>query len=111
VDTDDTVIGGTGSVSLRDETLDLTLTPLPKDFSILALRGPLRVTGSFADPKIGLEKKALARKIGASVLLALITPLAAILPLIETGPGKNAPCADLLGVVEAAARGGKAPKR
>jgi AsmA family protein len=109
VDTDDTVIGGKGSVNLKEESLDLTLTPLPKDFSILALRGPLRVTGSFADPKIGLEKKSLARKIGAAVLLGLINPLAAILPLIETGPGKNAPCADLLATVEAAAKGRKAP--
>ena len=109
VDTDDTYIGGAGSVSLKEETLDLTLTPLPKDFSILSFRGPLRVTGSFAEPKFGLEKKALARKIGAAVLLGLINPLAAILPLIETGPGKNAPCADLLVTVEAAARGRKAP--
>jgi uncharacterized protein involved in outer membrane biogenesis len=107
VDTDDTYIGGTGSASLRAESLDFTLTPLPKDMSILALRGPLRVTGSFADPKIGLEKKALARKIGAAVLLGFLNPLAAILPLIETGPGKDAPCANLLGAVEAAARNQK----
>ncbi|MBC7803896.1 MAG: AsmA family protein [Candidatus Parcubacteria bacterium] len=104
VDTDDTVIGGKGGISLRDESYDLTLTPLPKDFSILSLRGPLRVTGSFAKPNYGLEKAALARKVGASLLLGLINPLAAIVPLIETGPGKDAPCASLVASVQAAAK-------
>ena len=107
VDTDDTYIGGTGQVSFRDETFDLKLTPLPKDFSILALRGPLKVAGTFENPDFGLEKGPLARKIGASVLLGLLNPLAAILPLIETGPGKDAPCAQLVANVEAAARGHK----
>jgi uncharacterized protein involved in outer membrane biogenesis len=103
VDTDDTYIGGTGQLSLRDETLDLKLTPLPKDKSILALRGPLKVAGTFEHPTIGLEKGPLARKIGSSILLGLLTPIAAILPLIETGPGKDAPCAQLVAEVQAAA--------
>src|SRR6185503_9134561 len=107
VDTEDTVIGGTGTLSLREETINLTLTPLPKDMSPLALRGPLHVTGSFAHPAINLEKKALVRKIGAAVLLGLINPLAAIIPLVETGPGKDAPCAGLVASVEAAAKGQK----
>src|SRR6185369_5716026 len=105
VDTDDTIIGGTGQASFRDETLDFTLTPLPKDMSPLALRGPLRVTGSFAKPGVGLEKGHLARKIGAAVLLGLLNPLAAVLPLIETGPGKDANCAELIATVEKSARG------
>jgi hypothetical protein len=37
------------------------------------------------------------------VLLGLINPLAAILPLIETGPGKDAPCGQLVAQVHAAA--------
>jgi uncharacterized protein involved in outer membrane biogenesis len=107
VDTDDTYIGGKGSISLQNETLDMTLTPLPKDMSIVALRGPLRVTGTFANPRFGLDKGHLAGKIGASVLLALINPLAAIIPLIETGPGKDAPCAQLLNSVQVAANSRK----
>lgn len=105
VDTDDTVIGGTGTLSLREETIDLTLTPLPKDMSPLALRGPLHVTGSFAKPAINLEKKTIARKVGAAVLLGLLNPLAAIIPLVETGPGKDANCSGLIASVEAAAKG------
>src|SRR4029453_9869066 len=41
VDTDDTYFGGSGDVNLRDETLNLTITPLPKDFTPVVLRAPL----------------------------------------------------------------------
>jgi AsmA family protein len=117
LDTDDTYIGGEGSLSLRDERLDLKLTPLPKDVSILSLRGPLRVRGTFAEPKVGVEKRSLARKIGTALMLALITPVAAVIPTIETGPGKDAhaQCTDLVESLEANVKGGQAkvvpPKR
>jgi len=107
VDTDDTYIGGKGTISLQNETLNLTLTPLPKDISFVALRGPLHVTGTFANPKFGLDKGYLAGRIGASVLLGLLNPLAALVPLIETGPGKDAPCAQLLNSVRVAANSRK----
>src|SRR5262249_35388111 len=41
IDTDDTYFGGQGTISLKDETLNLTITPLPKDMSPVVLRGPL----------------------------------------------------------------------
>ena len=115
IDTDDTFFGGAGTISLRDETVDLTITPLPKDFSPLVLRGPLRATGTFARPRFGLDKGRAAARAGAAMLLGLINPLAAIIPLIETGPGKDAPCADLVATLQAriktpqgkAARSGK----
>jgi AsmA protein len=51
-DTEDTNIGGNGSIDLREETLALTLNPLPKDKSPLVLRGPLHVAGTLAKPQI-----------------------------------------------------------
>jgi uncharacterized protein involved in outer membrane biogenesis len=108
IDTDDTYIGGEGTISLRDETLDMKLTPLPKDVSILSLRGPLRVRGTFADPQPGLEKRSLARRVGAAVMLGLVNPLLALLPTIETGPGKDksAPCGELIQSLKANIEGG-----
>jgi uncharacterized protein involved in outer membrane biogenesis len=107
VDTDDTYFGGKGTINLKEETLDLTVTPLPKDISILALRGPLKVAGTFEDPKVGLEKASLARRIGAGVLLGLIHPLASLLATIETGPGRRvkAPCVDLVHALQANVQG------
>jgi uncharacterized protein involved in outer membrane biogenesis len=113
VDTDDTYFGGRGAINLRDELLDIEVTPLPKDVSILSLRGPLAIRGSFADPEIGLEKKSLARKIGAALLLALVNPLAAIIPTIETGPGRDvkAPCGELVGQLQANVQGAPAKEK
>jgi uncharacterized protein involved in outer membrane biogenesis len=108
VDTDDTYIGGDGTISLRDESLRLKLVPLPKDVSILSVRGPLHVRGTFDDPQIALDKATLARKIGMAIMLGLINPLAAVIPTIETGPGegKKAPCAELIQSLEANIKGG-----
>ena len=90
VDTTDSSVWVDGSLSLASEALDLRLVVYPKDFSPLALRTPLRVKGSFAKPEISLEKAPLARKLGASVLLGLLNPLAALIPLIDVGDAKAA---------------------
>ena len=109
LDTDDTYIGGEGVVDLRQERMDLKFTPLPKDVSILSLRGPLLVKGTFSDPTIGIEKQTLARKAGAAIMLGLVNPLLALLPTVETAPGKDAqaPCADLVAQLEASVKPGK----
>lgn len=107
VDTEDTVVGGEGKVSFRDETIDLRLTPLPKDVSPLALRGPLYVNGTFEKPGYGIEKKSLARRVGSALLLGLLNPLAALAPMIETGPGEDTDCRQLVATVEATAKKGK----
>ncbi len=46
VDTTDSTIWVDGSISLANEALDLRLVVSPKDFSPLALRSPLQLTGS-----------------------------------------------------------------
>lgn len=97
VDTEDTNVTGSGTIDLTTESLDLTLRPLPKDFSILSGRSPLHATGTFKDPAFAPDKSALAMRGGTAVLLGLIaTPLAALIPLIETGPGKDSDCASLI---------------
>lgn len=90
LDTSDSVLLADGSLSLATETMDLRAVVAPKDFSPLALRTPLHVRGSFADPSVSLEKAPLARRLGTSLLLALINPLAAVLPLIDTGDSDDA---------------------
>lgn len=102
IDTSDTKVLIEGSIDLDDETLDLTLRPLPKDFSILSLRSAIHVDGRLKDPDIDLDKEALLKTGAAALLGALVAPLAALLPLIETGPGKNENCAQLVDVVEKA---------
>ena len=104
VDTSDTNITGSGNVNLRDETLALTLTPLPKKPSILSLRGPLHVTGTLSAPAIELDRPTVALRAGSAALLALVNPLATLLPLIETGPGEDSDCARLTASTSRAAQ-------
>jgi uncharacterized protein involved in outer membrane biogenesis len=101
VDTSDTSITGSGSISLRDETLALRLVPLPKNPSILSLRGPLHVTGTFSEPAIELDRPTVTLRAGSAALLALVNPLAALLPLVETGPGEDSDCAALTASIRA----------
>ena len=96
LDTSDTVIRGSGQISLANETLDLTLNPQPKDRSILSLRSPLKISGTFAAPSAGPDKLALAGRAGFAVALGLLNPLLALAATIETGPGQDADCRAVL---------------
>lgn len=96
LDTADTVFNGNGQINLANETLDLVLYPKPKDRSILSLRSPLKITGTFADPSAGPDKGALAGRAGMALLLGAINPLLALAATVETGPGKDADCEGVL---------------
>ena len=96
LDTSDTVINGNGQISLTNETLNLILYPQPKDGSILSLRSPLKIGGTFAKPSAGPDKAALAGRAGIALLLGAINPLLALAATIETGPGKDADCERVL---------------
>ena len=98
LDTSDTVIDGSGLISLKNETLDILLKPQPKDKSILSLRSPLKIGGTFAAPTAGPDKAALAGRAGLAIALGVINPLLALLATVETGPGQDADCSAALGV-------------
>ncbi len=92
LDTSDTVIYGEGTVSLRDEALDLRLKPQPKDHSFLSLRAPLLVSGSFKDPVFKPDYRRVTLRGVAALMLGSIAPPAALLALFETGPGQDLSC-------------------
>ena len=115
VDTADTTVWVDGSLSLATETLNLRAMALPKDFSPLTLRAPLDVTGSFSKPQVSLEKKPVGIKLAASGLLALINPLAAVIPLMDSGDTKEAKqraagCKSLMGKPKSTFTGQKLSK-
>lgn len=91
-DTSDTIILGKGDVSLKEETLDLELRPRPKDRSILALRSPLVVDGTFKDPSFRPDFKRLGLRGATALALGSIAPPAALLATIEPGPGQDSAC-------------------
>ena len=85
LDTTDSTVWIEGTLSLAAETIDLRAVVSPKDFSPLALRTPLRLHGSLSDPTVSIEKGPMARKLAAAFLLALVNPLAAMIPFIDVG--------------------------
>lgn len=92
LDTSDTLIVGEGQVSLREETLDLELRPRPKDRSILALRSPLVVGGTFAAPSFRPDMARLGLRGAIALALGSITPPAALLATLELGGGEDSDC-------------------
>jgi uncharacterized protein involved in outer membrane biogenesis len=92
VDTAQTRIDGAGVFDLDHERFDMNVFPKPKHPGILSLRTPLRIHGTFRHPDYALDKKDLALRAGSAVALGLLAPPAALLPLVETGPGQDADC-------------------
>ncbi len=95
VDTDQTRIDGSGTFDLDKERFDLDIRPEPKHPGLLSLRTPLKLYGSFRHPDYALDKKGLLLRGGGAVALLFAAPIAALLPLIETGPGEDADCGRL----------------
>jgi uncharacterized protein involved in outer membrane biogenesis len=68
-----------GSLSLADEALDLRAVVHPKGLSLLALRAPLQVRGSFAHPVVTVERGVQGQQVAAALLQSLAQPLAGLL--------------------------------
>jgi uncharacterized protein involved in outer membrane biogenesis len=96
-DTTDTKVTGEGTINLRDEKLDLKLEAHPKDPSLLEARTPILIRGRLGKPEFGVDPSEAAVRGAAAVALGvLLTPLAALLPMIELGLGKDSPCQKLI---------------
>ncbi|GAB2584640.1 AsmA family protein [Ramlibacter solisilvae] len=96
LDTVDTVIWGDGHVNFGTEALDLYLRPYPKDTSILSLRAPIQMGGTLGAPQAGPDKTVLGGRAALAAALAAVNPLLALAATIETGPGHDANCSEVL---------------
>lgn len=100
VDTSVTTILVDGNVDMGEEKLDLQVAAKPKNFSPFTVRSPLKVTGTFLNPKVSAEAAPIAARVVGGVLLAFVNPLAAVLPFLDPGSTpdkeKRADCAQTL---------------
>jgi hypothetical protein len=88
----DTVVGE-GNINFADETPYLRLVPYNKSFTVVSLRSPVDIRGTFKKPEYHVEAAGLAARLGAAVGLGVLFPPAAVLPLVDTGLGDNNACA------------------
>ena len=97
IETSDSTVQGSGTISLADERLDLVVKTAPKDISPASLRAPLHVEGNFASPDVRIEKGQIGMRVAAAAALAAITPLAALLALIDLGEEDEKACLNAVG--------------
>jgi uncharacterized protein involved in outer membrane biogenesis len=95
-DTSVVVIEGGGVVNLQSEEMNLRLNPKPKDSSVASLNSPLFVQGTFSDPKISPDVGKLAAKGVGALVLGIVNPLLAVLPLFKEGKGEDSNCSKLI---------------
>jgi len=91
-----TTLTGSGHVDLAHERLDLTLVPHTKVSSLVALRSPLHLRGSFSQPELTVDSGAVAARGAGALALGLLNPLLALVPLFEGGPGVASDCSALV---------------
>lgn len=92
LDTPVTLILGKGAIDLGRERLDLRIVARPKNASPLTLRSPINIRGSFADPAVIPDPAPIAARVLGGLALAVINPLAAIIPFVDPGEGQGSPC-------------------
>lgn len=92
LDSEEAVVNATGYVDLAKEQLDVDVRPRTKGTRVLSLRTPLYARGSFTDPKVGPHVGPLALKGGAALALAAVTPVAALIPLINVDRAPDTNC-------------------
>lgn len=99
LDTDSSVLRGSGQVDLGKEQLALRLRTRSKHFSVGSLPTDVGVAGALKAPSILPDFGELAARGGAAVGLGVLFPPLALLPTIQFGTGDAQQCQ---GVVEAA---------
>lgn len=105
LDTNEARIGITGGVSLKTEALALVLRTQSKHFSIGSLPTPIDLGGTMGKPSIKPELAEAGARAAAAVGLGIVlTPLAGLLPTIQTGTGEDGACTGLLREIKAPPR-------
>lgn len=96
LDTQVTTLIGVGSIDLGQERLDLTFNQKTKNTSPVALRSPIYVRGSFARLEVGVDKMRVVERALGAIMLGVVNPFLALIPLIDAGPGQDSDCGQLV---------------
>lgn len=108
-DTEPVLAVGSGRINLATEQMDFRLSGKPKKARLVRLSAPITVKGPLVGPKVGVDLGGSLGQGGIAAVLATVTPLAVLLPFVDLGLAKDAPCGEL--VAEAARQGAPATKK
>lgn len=97
LDTPETLVTGQGTVNLRNERMDMRMLGRSKEPQLFATHVPVLVGGTLGDPNIGVDPTESAARGAAAVALGvLLTPLAGMLPFLDTGSDEQPHCGQLV---------------
>lgn len=97
LDTPETLVTGGGGINLKTEKLDMRITGRAKQAQVFATHVPVNLRGTLGDPDIGVDATESAARGAAAVALGvLLTPLASILPLMDTGTSEQPHCGQMI---------------
>ncbi len=100
IDTTEANVIGSGSIDLRNESINYKVRTDPKHFAVGKLNVPIDITGLLKSPSVLPDPGSLAVRGGAAVALGvLLTPLAALLPTIQLGLGHDTDCTKTIAAV------------
>jgi uncharacterized protein involved in outer membrane biogenesis len=100
VDTGEALIGGTGDLNLKTQTINFQAQSRSKTFSVGNLPTPIKISGTLKHPSIGVGIAPLAVRGGLAVALGFLAAPLAILPTIELGVGDPHKCGELVAEVK-----------
>jgi len=92
IDSSEELITGEGSVDFRTERYDLRLKGDSRKPSLVALRGPIVIGGTFKAPSVGPAVGPIVARVGAAAGLGAVAPPLALLPLVDLGDAPDIEC-------------------
>jgi AsmA family protein len=92
IDTSEVTIDVDGGIDFRDEKYDLRLKARSKKPSLIALRGPIVVGGTFKTPVVHPQTGQVTARLGTSAGLAALAPPLALLALVDFGGAPDIDC-------------------
>jgi len=109
LDTPEALVTGGGVLNLRTEAMDFRISGRSKGMHVFATHVPVSVQGTLLNPELGFDPtESIARGAGAVALGVLLTPLAAVVPLLDTGTDEQPRCNALVRNAKDPGRDGKA---
>ncbi len=106
-DTGPVIVSGGGTINLKNEQMDIRVKGHPKKVRLLRLSLPLELQGPLRQPDFGVDPgAAVGQGAIAATLATILSPLAVILPFVDSGMADDANCKALIGEA-----GSGAPKR
>jgi uncharacterized protein involved in outer membrane biogenesis len=94
LDTQYSTVFATGQVDLKNEQLDIEITPVAKGVT-LSVATPVHLKGTFAKPQVNVDKTGALLKTG-EVWATVAYPPALLLKFSDVGDGENNPCVTMV---------------